>query len=259
MEFLMAGVAACGACVFTNPLEVVKTRMQLQGELRPRGSYPRHYRNVFHATYTICRADGWPALQRGLLPALLYQFCMNGIRLGTYSVIEDAGYTSTQDGRISGTRCTLSGALAGVAGAFLSSPIYLVKTHLQTQSTSTIAVGHQYKHEVFQPGSWLVSLTAGMVSSIFVVLAMTPFDVVSTRLYNQPVDRKGKGVIYRGYLDCFARTVRKEGLYGLYKGTGASYFRLGPHTILSLFLWEEMRKYYWKEKRATQRQAPGQL
>ncbi|XP_043542154.1 uncharacterized protein LOC122547617 isoform X1 [Chiloscyllium plagiosum] len=45
---------------------------------------------------------------------------------------------------------------------------------------------------VFQPGSWLVSLTAGMVSSIFVVLAMTPFDVISTRLYNQPVDQKGK-------------------------------------------------------------------
>ncbi|XP_072447641.1 solute carrier family 25 member 35 [Chiloscyllium punctatum] len=302
MEFLMAGVAACGACVLTNPLEVVKTRMQLQGELRPRGSYPRLYRNVFHAAATICRADGWAALQRGLLPALIYQFLMNGIRLGTYSVMEDAGYTSTEDGRVSGTRCTLAGALAGVTGAFLCSPIYLVKTHLQTQSTSIIAVGHQYKHEgmlhalmtiyrqhgvtglwrgsssavprvivgsssqlstfstvkqftndlqVFQPGSWLVSLTAGMVSSIFVVLAMTPFDVISTRLYNQPVDQKGKGVIYRGYLDCFASTVRKEGLYGLYKGTGASYFRLGPHTILSLFFWEEMRKYYWKEKRAS--------
>ncbi|GCC45341.1 hypothetical protein chiPu_0029408, partial [Chiloscyllium punctatum] len=126
MEFLMAGVAACGACVLTNPLEVVKTRMQLQGELRPRGSYPRLYRNVFHAAATICRADGWAALQRGLLPALIYQFLMNGIRLGTYSVMEDAGYTSTEDGRVSGTRCTLAGALAGVTGAFLCSPIYLV-------------------------------------------------------------------------------------------------------------------------------------
>ena len=31
-----------------------------------------------------------------------------------------------------------------------------------------------------------------MVSGIAVVLAMTPFDVVSTRLYNQPTDAQGK-------------------------------------------------------------------
>ncbi|XP_072349310.1 solute carrier family 25 member 35 [Scyliorhinus torazame] len=289
MDFLLAGLAACGACLFTNPLEVVKTRMQLQGELRNRGSYRVHYRNAFHATYTIWKVDGLPALQKGLLPALLYQFGMNGIRLGSYSLLESSGYTST-DGRNSAVKSTVSGALAGVAGAFLASPIYLVKTHLQAQSTSVIAVGHQYQHQgmldalmsiyrrhgitglwrgasaavprvivgsaaqlstfsatkqftndlqVFQPGSWLVSLTSGLVSSIFVVLAMTPFDVISTRLYNQPVDHQGKGVFYRGYLDCFAMIVRKEGLRGLYKGTGASYFRLGPHTILSLFFWEE--------------------
>lgn len=33
---------------------------------------------------------------------------------------------------------------------------------------------------------------AAMVSGIAVVLAMTPFDVVSTRLYNQPTDAQGK-------------------------------------------------------------------
>lgn len=37
-----------------------------------------------------------------------------------------------------------------------------------------------------------MALIAGMVSSVVVVLAMTPFDVVSTRLYNQPVNHLGK-------------------------------------------------------------------
>lgn len=46
--------------------------------------------------------------------------------------------------------------------------------------------------QVFPKDSWLVGLTAGMISSVVVVMAMTPFDVVSTRLYNQPVDHLGK-------------------------------------------------------------------
>lgn len=37
-----------------------------------------------------------------------------------------------------------------------------------------------------------MALAAAMVSGIAVVLAMTPFDVVSTRLYNQPTDSQGK-------------------------------------------------------------------
>lgn len=37
-----------------------------------------------------------------------------------------------------------------------------------------------------------MALAAAMVSGVAVVLAMTPFDVVSTRLYNQPTDTQGK-------------------------------------------------------------------
>ncbi|KAK0132776.1 Solute carrier family 25 member 35 [Merluccius polli] len=182
-----------------------------------------------------------------------------------------------------------------VHGGFHLLAIPYVKTHLQSQATSSIAVGHQYQHrgmvhalvaicrqhgfmglwrgafaavprtsvgsaaqltsfstvkemvvdlQVFSKNSWLVSLSAGMVTSVVVVFAMTPFDVVSTRLYNQPVDHMGKGLLYRSYVDCFSKTMRTEGMMGLYKGLGASYFRLGPHTILSLFFWDELRKLY---------------
>ncbi|KAL2095240.1 hypothetical protein ACEWY4_009959 [Coilia grayii] len=296
MDFVLSGMAACGACLFTNPLEVVKTRMQLQGELKSRGTYQVYYRNVFHAFYTIGKVDGVAGLQKGLVPGLVYQFFMNGVRLGSYAITESSGYIHT-DGKVSPAKSLVAGAIAGVVGAYMGSPIYLVKTHLQSQATSTIAVGHQYKHrgmvhalaaihkehgimglwrgssaaiprvsvgsaaqlstfsaskelvtdlQLFAEGSWLIALSAGMVSSVAVVLAMTPFDVVSTRLYNQPVDHLGKGKLYQGFSDCFSKTLKKEGLTGLYKGLGASYFRLGPHTILSLLFWNELRKLYQK-------------
>jgi len=44
MELVLGGVAAVGAGLFSNPLEVIKIRMQLQGELQAKGKYAVHYR-----------------------------------------------------------------------------------------------------------------------------------------------------------------------------------------------------------------------
>lgn len=76
---------------------------------------------------------------------------------------------------------------------------------------------------------------------------MTPFDVISTRLYNQPVDPKtGKGTVYKGIVDCTWKMFQTEGFLGFYKGISASFLRLGPHTVLSIFFWQLLRKEYLK-------------
>jgi solute carrier family 25 protein 34/35 len=36
----IAALASCGAVTVSNPMEVIKTRLQLQGELQKRGVYP---------------------------------------------------------------------------------------------------------------------------------------------------------------------------------------------------------------------------
>ncbi|KAH9498438.1 hypothetical protein Btru_008254 [Bulinus truncatus] len=243
VEFILGGLATCGAGFFTNPLEVVKTRMQLQGELQAHGQYSVHYRNAFHAFVTIARNDGILALQSGLVPAIWYQFFMNGTRLGTYQIQANLGLTKDKNGNHSFPRSVIAGALAGCVGAIVGSPFYMVKTHLQAKANKEIAVGHQHPHEsmshaiktiykdhgafglwrgvsgaimrvtvgsaaqlstfsesknmidkfkVFKPNSFMTTFSASMVSGIFVTVFMTPFDVISTRLYNQPVTTAGK-------------------------------------------------------------------
>ncbi|XP_015925929.2 solute carrier family 25 member 35 [Parasteatoda tepidariorum] len=299
MEFAIGGIAACCAGFFTNPLEVVKTRLQLQGELQNRGVYTKHYKNAFQAFYVIAKSDGILALQKGLVPALWYQFCMNGVRLGSFDFMQKSGVIDSKDG-ISFLRSIAAGASAGCLGALVGSPFYMVKT--QIQASSTIAVGFQHKHEgmlrafknvvkgygffalwrgasaamsrvtfgsaaqlatfsnaksfidelqVFKPNSWLCALFASMLSGVAVVVCMTPLDVVSTRMYNQGVDSKGKGLIYSGLFDCIQKIMAKEGVFGFYKGATASLLRTGPHTVLSLVFWSEFQKFYHAPSIAT--------
>lgn len=82
MDFAIAGSAAVCAGFFTNPLEVLKTRIQLQGELKKKGQHAVHYKNILHAGYVVAKNDGVFALQKGLTPALGVQLIMNGLRLG---------------------------------------------------------------------------------------------------------------------------------------------------------------------------------
>ena len=66
MDFLAGGIATTGACFFTNPLEVVKTRMQLQGELQRRGQTKIQFRNPFQAFILISKSEGIRGIQKGL-------------------------------------------------------------------------------------------------------------------------------------------------------------------------------------------------
>ena len=54
-----------------NIPEVMKTRLQLQGELqRADSNAPRVYKNVFDVFAKTWRNEGFRGLQRGLLPAV---------------------------------------------------------------------------------------------------------------------------------------------------------------------------------------------
>lgn len=121
------------------------------------------------------------------------------------------------------------------------------------------------KYDVLTDSPLLMTFTASMVGGVAISLMMTPFDLVSTRLYNQGkyfqfvsnyvdqkqflgVDKFGKGLLYSGYIDCVFKIWKTEGFLGFYKGLGPSYFRLGPHTVLCLVFWDEFKELYSRYK-----------
>ena len=255
--FLAGGIAACGAVTFTNPIELVKTRMQLQGELAANQAV-KMYRNPIQAFAVIYRNEGIRGLQQGLVCGYLNQLCLNGCRIGLY---EPCRYQRTKvlnpDSIVEGQKVPqavsiniVSGFLAGSAGAVLASPFFLIKTRMQSYSSAAAtgkihtSTGQQtyykntadglrkiYGSEGFKGPSthFLLSLVAG----VGVAIVMNPGDVVLTRVYNQ------KGNLYRGPIDCLVKTVTTEGVAALYKGFWAQLLRIGPHTILTLMFMEQ--------------------
>ncbi|XP_031849294.1 solute carrier family 25 member 35 [Nomia melanderi] len=150
IEFAIGALAATGAGFFTNPIDVVKVRLQLQGELAARNSYKKIYKNTLHAAYLIGKHEGVLALQAGIVPALYFQVVLNGIRLGVYNTAKNHELITNQKGDTAIFSTVIVTGLSGCMGAVLGSPFYMIKTQLQSQSAQSIAVGHQHNHM----GTW---------------------------------------------------------------------------------------------------------
>ncbi|XP_053626071.1 solute carrier family 25 member 35-like isoform X1 [Plodia interpunctella] len=147
MDFIIGGLAGAGATIFTNPMDVVKTRMQLQGELKSKAEQATRYKGVLHALYVIAKADGAMALQKGLVPALVLGFSMNSVRLGTYHIAEVQGWTKTKDGDVSFQKAVLWSSVSGILSGLTGNPASVVKTRIQSASHPSIAVGRQHRYK----------------------------------------------------------------------------------------------------------------
>jgi solute carrier family 25 protein 34/35 len=138
-EFFIAGFAAVGSICFTNPIDVVKTRMTLQGPIGP-------IRNPLQGLVHVGKTEGLYGLQRGLPASCLWQFSNVSVRFGVYGVAKTA--TGVGNGADSGAspfiKWLKSLGLAGVSGglaALASNPFFILKTRFQASLQPASASG----------------------------------------------------------------------------------------------------------------------
>ncbi|XP_061598691.1 electrogenic aspartate/glutamate antiporter SLC25A13, mitochondrial isoform X2 [Cololabis saira] len=118
---IMAGACAGGSqVIFTNPLEIVKIRLQVAGEITtgPRVS-----------ALSVIRDLGFFGLYKGSKACFLRDIPFSAIYFPCYAHIK--AYLAEEDGSIGPARMLFAAALAGMPAASLVTPADVIKTRLQ--------------------------------------------------------------------------------------------------------------------------------
>ncbi|KAG9492038.1 hypothetical protein GDO78_000519 [Eleutherodactylus coqui] len=214
--FIYGGLASITAECGTFPIDLTKTRLQVQGQVNDAKYKEIRYRGMLHALVRICREEGLAALYSGIAPAMLRQASYGTIKIGTYQSLKRLFVDRPEDETlVLNVSC---GVLSGVVSSCIANPTDVLKL-----SAMTLLLTRS-------------SFTCGLAGA----LASNPIDVVRTRMMNQSSLGEMSG--YKGTMDCLLQTWRNEGFFALYKGFFPNWLRLGPWNIIFFITYEQLKK-----------------
>eukprot|EP00897_Mesotaenium_endlicherianum_P002213 jgi/Mesen1/2019/ME000148S01121 len=293
LVFVLAGVSNMCAAAITNPVNVVKVRMQLDGALS--SAKVQQYHGLGRGMWKVWAEEGVRGLWRGTTAALLREASYSSIRMGAYEPFKQA--LGARDAAHTPLWVKVGAAAAsGTLGSALANPTDVVMIRMQApllaphphlaggaaaaraytgafHAFATIArhegLGGLYrgvvpsmqraalltaaqipsydqtKHLLLNSGVFAEgipchvasSMTAGLVTAVVIA----PVDLVKTRIMQQQVGVDGKGLLYSSAIDCFRKSLQAEGFAGMYKGFIPVWMRIGPHTNITFFIYEQLR------------------
>lgn len=135
--------------------------------------------------------------------------------------------------KVRGVRGLYRGVIGNIPRAALGSGAQLATF----EPTKEFLKRNNWSFKSAVANSFICALLAGTTMAV----AITPPDIILTRLYNQPLDDAGKGKYYSGVIDCFWKVLRTEGFLGLYKGFWPTYLRLAPHSTIVLLCYDQAK------------------
>ncbi len=84
-------------------------------------------------------------------------------------------------------------------------------------------------------------MLASLVSAVCTAFFSLPFDNVKTKMQKQKANAQGV-LPYKNMADCFKVSLAREGVTGFWAGLPTYYFRVGPHSIITLLALEQYKK-----------------
>ncbi|KAG2437541.1 hypothetical protein HYH02_011184 [Chlamydomonas schloesseri] len=208
-DLVISGISVGGATCVTNPLDVIKTRLQLNDKKATPGA-PRP--GLVKTGINIVRHEGVVSLWSGLPPAVARGFLYGGMRLGLYEPCKGlllaagqlaappsptAGSTSAPGARPS-TSATAgvglkvaAGLASGALAAGLTSPTELVKTRLQARDNTCTGSLEVIRAVVKRDG--VLGLWRGAVPSMVRAALLTASQVATYDTVKRELVRVGGG------------------------------------------------------------------
>ncbi|XP_034119104.1 mitochondrial uncoupling protein 4 isoform X1 [Drosophila nasuta] len=294
--YVVSVVAASIAELATYPLDLTKTRLQIQGEAASVASVAggakanMQYRGMVATAFGIVREEGALKLWQGVTPALYRHVVYSGVRICSYDLMRKE-FTQNGTQALPVWKSALCGVTAGAVAQWLASPADLVKVQIQMEGrrrlmgdaprvhgaahafrqiiqrggvkglwkgsipnvqraalvnlgdlTTYDTIKHLIMHRLQMPDCHTVHVLASICAGFVAAIMGTPADVVKTRIMNQPTDELGRGLLYRGSVDCLRQTVAKEGFVALYKGFLPCWIRMAPWSLTFWLSFEQIRK-----------------
>ncbi|XP_053794771.1 mitochondrial uncoupling protein 4 isoform X2 [Vidua chalybeata] len=254
-KFALSACAAAVAELVTFPLDLTKTRLQIQGEGAVRGDGAAAgpavpYRGMLRTAAGIAQEEGVRKLWQGATPAVYRHIVYTGVRMVTYEHLRDSVL-----GRAEGESFPLwfrgvhhaflkilsEGGIRGLWAGWVPNVQRAALVNMGDLTTydsvkhflllNTTLVDNSVTHSVSSACSGLVAAVLG-----------TPADVVKTRIMNQPRDKQGRGLLYKSSMDCLIQTVQGEGFMSLYKGFIPTWMRMAPWSLVFWLAYEQIRR-----------------
>jgi len=267
----MAGGAAVITVTFIHPIDVVKTRIQISSEYAALGMGGTVKKVVGSEGFTALwkgvnaawlREASYTSLRLGLYEPCKVLFGCTTPETTTFLKKFAAGSASGALGSLAGnpfdvlkTRMMTSEAAVtptisatakellanqGVGGFYRGIDSNVARA--MVLNGTKMACYDQMKGYVVSatglPKSHLgVQFLSAVSAGFFMTCTVSPFDMVRTRLMNQPPDAK----IYNNALDCFTKIIKNEGAFTLWRGFMPIWSRFAPTTTLQLVIFEQLR------------------
>uniref|UniRef100_A0A7S2DKU3 Uncharacterized protein n=1 Tax=Octactis speculum TaxID=3111310 RepID=A0A7S2DKU3_9STRA len=267
-----AGGAAVITVTFIHPIDTVKTRLQVSGS---GGARDYAKLGLFGTITTISKEEGVTAFWKGIPAAWMREASYTTLRLGLYKPIKQAIGADKPDSSI--FLKFAAGASSGALGSIAGNPFDVLKTKMMAaegqgaglvsvaknvlkgqgvkgfyngidanimramMNNATKMASYETAKDAVKsagcPDGLLLQFSSAMVSGLCITCTVAPFDMVRTRLMNQPTDGPR---IYNGFADCLVKLIRQNGPASLWRGFVPMWARVAPTTCLQLMLFEQI-------------------